>query len=92
MTLIIHFFILGDRTNQTVIFGGCSAGGRGSMVTIDALRSLLHPSNNLIGLHDSGDYVEIDPLNKKLDPFMDQCLKAYQFYNYPDVIRLILKQ
>merc|ERR1711973_128332 len=77
--------LLGDRTNQTVIFGGCSAGGRGSMVTIDALRSLLHPSNNLIGLHDSGDYVEIDPLNKKLDPFMDQCLKAYQFYNYPDV-------
>ena len=59
------------------------------MVTVDALRSLLHPSNNLIGLHDSGDYVEIDPLNKKLDPFMDQCLKAYQFYNHPDVIRLI---
>ena len=30
--------LVGQKENQIVLFGGCSAGGRGSMVTIDAVR------------------------------------------------------
>ena len=30
--------LVGSKENQLVLFGGTSAGGRGSMVTIDALR------------------------------------------------------
>lgn len=77
--------LLANKTDQFIIFGGLSAGGRGSMVTIDNLKKMLHPSNTLIGLHDSGNYVDIPPLDENYDAFMVQCQRAFQLYNYPDI-------
>ena len=64
--------LLANRTDQVVLFGGLSAGGRGSMVTIDLLREVIDPSNKLMGIHDSGDYVDLAPLNPRLVPFTKQ--------------------
>ena len=77
--------LLGNRTGQTVLFGGLSAGGRGSMVIIDPLRQVVDPSNSLMGIHDSGDYVELTPLNPTLVPFTEQCHRAYSFFNKPAI-------
>ena len=34
----VKLLVGSQKENQIVLFGGCSAGGRGSMVTIDAVR------------------------------------------------------
>jgi len=73
--------LVGSKENQIVLFGGNSAGGRGSMVTIDALRKLLPETTQLYGLHDSGDYVELDPFDSSHDKFTLQCERAYNTYN-----------
>ena len=77
--------LIGDKENQIVSFGGCSAGARGSMVTIDLIREHLPPSTKVIGLHDSGSYVDIDPLNNGYDKFTEQCRMAYDLYDGPEV-------
>ena len=43
-------------SDQKIIFGGTSAGGRGSMVLVDFLHDLVHDSTIIYGLHDSGAY------------------------------------
>ena len=43
-------------SDQKIIFGGTSAGGRGSMVLVDHLHELLDDSTMIYGLHDSGAY------------------------------------
>ena len=43
-------------SDQKIIFGGTSAGGRGSMVLVDFLHDHLHDSTIVYGLHDSGAY------------------------------------
>ena len=53
----IFLDLVGGLTNQRIVFGGTSAGGRGSMVYIDHLRdNILDQSNYLVGHHDSGAY------------------------------------
>ena len=48
--------LVGDRENQTIVFGGLSAGGRGAVITIDQIRDLVHPSTTIRGLIDSAGY------------------------------------
>ena len=48
--------LVGDRENQTIVFGGLSAGGRGAVITIDQIRDLVHPSITIRGLIDSAGY------------------------------------
>ena len=43
-------------SGQEIIFGGTSAGGRGSMVLVDHLHELLDDTTMIYGLHDSGAY------------------------------------
>ena len=76
--------LIGNKENQIVSFGGCSAGARGSMVTIDLIKEFLPASTRLIGLHDSGSYVDIEPLHN-YDKFTEQCRMAYDLYNAPEV-------
>ena len=71
------------RENQKIVFGGTSAGGRGSMVLVDHLHDLLHPSSRVYGLHDSGAYQDIPPYDPGYTPFGDQCLHAYSRYQPP---------
>lgn len=71
------------RENQRIIFGGTSAGGRGSMVLVDHLHDLLHPSAHIYGLHDSGAYQDIPPYDPSYTPFGEQCSEAYSRYQPP---------
>jgi len=75
--------LVGEREDQVVLFGGTSAGGRGSMVLVDFLQELLHPSTEVRGLHDSGAYQDILPYDSNYYPFGDQCHDAYQMFQPP---------
>ena len=41
--------LIGDKENQVIAFGGCSAGARGSMVTIDLIKEYLPRSTEIMG-------------------------------------------
>ena len=77
--------LIGSKENQTVIFGGTSAGGRGSMVTIDNLAPFLPKSTKLFGLHDSADYIQIQPMDSDFTSFDQQCKEAFGFFNQPQI-------
>ena len=48
--------LIGDKEDQTIIFGGLSAGGRGAVITIDEIKDLVHTSTTIRGLIDSAGY------------------------------------
>ena len=48
--------LVGDKEDQTIVFGGLSAGGRGAVITIDQIKDLVHPSTTIRGLIDSAGY------------------------------------
>ena len=48
--------LVGDKEDQTIVFGGLSAGGRGAVITIDQIRDLVSPSTTIRGLIDSAGY------------------------------------
>jgi len=75
--------LVGMKENQEIIFGGCSAGGRGSMVLVDFVSELVHESTNIYGLHDSGAYQDIDPHISGYYPFGMQCHDAYHMFSPP---------
>jgi len=54
---------LGERFGDRVVYGGCSAGARGAMVTLDRIAGTpsLVGKAGLIGLMDSGLWVPISP-------------------------------
>lgn len=64
-----------------MLFGGTSAGGRGSMVLIDYLHEVLGPNTKLWGVHDSGAYQDIPALDSSYTPFGEQCRRAYELYH-----------
>ena len=95
--------LVGMKENQEIIFGGTSAGGRGSMVLVDFIHELVHESTIIYGLHDSGAYQDIDPLIAGYYPFIDQCHDAFEMYSppiseacldayYPDVYKCVCGQ
>merc|ERR1719317_1727124 len=75
--------LVGRKENQRIVFGGTSAGGRGSMVLVDFIQELLHESTTVYGLHDSGAYQDIAPYDSSYYPFGSQCQDAYQMYTPP---------
>jgi len=75
--------LVGMKENQRIIFGGTSAGGRGSMVLVDFIHELVHKSSAVYGLHDSGAYQDIAPFDPGYYPFGKQCHNAYQMYTPP---------
>jgi len=75
--------LVGRKENQRIVFGGTSAGGRGSMVLVDFIQELLHESTTVYGLHDSGAYQDIAPYDSSYYPFGSQCHDAYQMYTPP---------
>lgn len=75
--------LVGQKPVQRIVFGGTSAGGRGSMVLIDGLGELLHPTTKVWGAHDSGAYQDIPPYDRFYYPFGDQCRDAFAMYQPP---------
>ncbi len=55
------------------------------MVTIDELAGLLPESTTLRGLHDSGNYVDLQPFVSDYTSFIDQCRLAFDLYGEPSV-------
>lgn len=54
---------LGKNKGDTVVFGGFSAGGIGSMVHLDAVAELLEPMGlKVLGLHDSPLHLDLEPV------------------------------
>lgn len=54
---------LGKNKGDTVVFGGYSAGGIGSMVHLDQVAEILQPMGlNVLGLHDSPLHLDLEPL------------------------------
>lgn len=54
---------LGSQTGDLVVYGGCSAGARGVLVSIDYVQSTLIGKAEVVGLMDSGFWVPIEPLD-----------------------------
>jgi hypothetical protein len=48
--------LLGNRPDQTLLFGGFSAGARGCMVNIDYLKEIVRESTMIKGFIDSPGY------------------------------------
>jgi hypothetical protein len=48
--------LVGERPDQTVVFGGTSAGGRGAMATIDFVKEVVPESTVVRGMLDSPGY------------------------------------
>jgi len=68
-----------------VVFGGCSAGGRGAMVLLDYVSPQL-PTNNVRGLLDSGLWIDIPPMDTEEVSLQSQAQQGYALWNPSAVI------
>ncbi|XP_023340527.1 palmitoleoyl-protein carboxylesterase NOTUM isoform X3 [Eurytemora carolleeae] len=75
--------LVGNKPDQEILFGGTSAGGRGSMVLIDFIHDLVHDTTTIRGVHDSGAYQDIQPYVSSYTPFGEQCKRAFEMYAPP---------
>lgn len=57
---------LGAKDNDRLIYGGCSAGARGAMVSLDYVAQNLAGKAETVGLLDSGFWVPINPPDARL--------------------------
>ena len=77
-----------NLSQKTVVFSGCSAGGRGVMHNLNLVREQVETYNidRLIGLVDSGEYIDL-PLYNPLSPtamgsrLRDQALGVVEYLN-----------
>jgi len=53
---------LGERQGDFVVYGGCSSGGRGAMVSLDYVATKLVGKADVVGLLDSALWVNMKPL------------------------------
>ena len=60
---------------QLIIFGGGSAGGRGSLVLLDSVRAMIPSSSNVLGFLDSPYYIDLKPYNSDFIGFPGQTVK-----------------
>lgn len=63
---------LGDRVGDRVIYGGCSSGARGAMVSLDYVATSLAGLADVVGLLDSAIWLPIRPRAKTLVSFGEQ--------------------
>ena len=77
----------GDNSNDILVFSGCSAGGRGAMVNLDYIPTILKDlkinidKKNIIGILDSPLWIDIPPINNSIVPVAVQTQKVYKFAN-----------
>ena len=64
---------LGSRPGQQLLFGGCSAGGRGASFALDSVTAQLEPLGvTVLGLVDASAWVDVPVLIPGLEPLQDQ--------------------
>lgn len=72
---------LGDRSEDRVVYGGCSAGARGALMSLDYVASTLAGRAKVFGLFDSPLWVPILPLGPSVVSFEHQTRKATALFN-----------
>jgi hypothetical protein len=73
---------LGATPGQQLIFGGCSAGGRGAMGSLDEVAALL-PGVNVRGFIDAAAWVDVDPAVPGLQTLQEQAALQTAFLQAP---------
>jgi len=63
---------LGEREGDLVVYGGCSSGGRGAMVSLDYVATNLVGKADVVGLLDSALWVPMKPLAHNMASFEEQ--------------------
>jgi len=75
--------LIGDKENQEILFGGSSAGSRGSMVLIDMLHEVVPSSTTIRGVLDSGVYQDLEPKYPGIMALHEESRRAFQRYTPP---------
>lgn len=74
----------GLPSGSLVVFGGCSAGARGAMVTLDLVAGMLGSYGatgcDIKGLLDSGLWLDLAPLDPSVMPLGEQTELAYGLF------------
>jgi len=77
---------LGSQAGDLVLYGGCSSGGRGALVTLDHLAEKFVGRADLVGLLDSPLWVPIEPFKKDQVSFDDQTKHFYKLANASGIV------
>ena len=74
---------MGHTSNDNLLFSGCSAGGRGAMVNLDYIPSLVPQFTRgaIIGMLDSALYINIQPYASGVVSLGNQSLNVYSYAN-----------
>ena len=76
----------GLASGADVVFGGCSAGGRGAMVLLDYVAGWLPSGVNVRGILDSGLWVDIPSFDTNEITLQEQTQDAFALFNPTNVI------
>jgi len=77
---------LGKTPGAKLLFGGCSAGGRGVVTSLDKVKSDLAsiaPSVEVKGLNDAGGWVDVQPAYPNLLSLQNQTAAIFKFSTPP---------
>lgn len=65
-----------------VLFGGCSAGGRGAMFTLDSIQPMLPPgAPPVLGFFDSPMWVDVEPFQDGTMPLENETMAVFELVN-----------
>jgi len=65
-----------------VLFGGCSAGGRGAMFSLDYIQPMLPPgAPPVLGFFDSPMWVDVEPFIPGTEPLENETMAVYNLVN-----------
>jgi hypothetical protein len=69
-----------------LLLAGCSAGARGAMFNLDAVRAAAPPTVQVQGLLDSPEWIDVQPLDPSVVSLGDQCASALGLFNASGVL------
>ena len=70
VSTLLGNYSIGEGTR--LLFGGCSAGARGALFTLDSMSAMLPKGVELRGFLDSPLWVDVEPLNKGTMPLQNE--------------------
>ncbi len=78
-------------TPQTLLFSGCSAGGRGASLQLEQVRGKFEGSNvNVLGVFDSAFWLDVEPLDVNVGSFGQQVKRFTEMSNWGEIEESIL--
>ena len=87
---LITYQGLGKNSQDIVIFGGNSAGGRGAMVHLDQIANLLKNYGiRVLGVLDSVAWLDYYPLYSEKKRGLNEIKNLYLMYSTPHILLII---